>query len=226
VAITLVNFGANATGTTSLSVANPASIQNGDLLIAFILDHATSGSTAGATGWTRRLGAGGTGGRFQVFTAIQGAGGLGAGPHAWSGLTTRAQGRIIAYRGVDNATPMDVAGSHRQNASGTTGTTTITPVTAGNMIVGGFAALASGATWTVEAVATNPGSLAEQFDNANSTYCSIACAHNLQSSAGATGASSATMSANGANVGVLLSLRPLLTQYVPSKMHIQRLMRR
>jgi hypothetical protein len=212
-AIALRAAGATAAGTTSVICAAPAGTVNGDVLVAFILDHATTGSSAAPTGWTLQGGAAAASGRFQVFTTVAGGNNTAGTPWTFSGLTTRAQGTIIGYSGVDNTTPIDVTASARINASGTTGTTSITTVTNGAMIVGGFAALASGATWTVESTAT-AGALTEQADGANSTFCSIAIADKLLTTAGATGVSSATMSAAGANGGILVALRPAVKQKV------------
>jgi hypothetical protein len=79
------------------------------------------------------------------------------------------------------------------------------------MIIGAFASLASGATWSNEQVATNPGALTEQADSAFSTYLSLAIADGLQSTAGATGVSTSTMSGTaGNNAGALVSLRPII----------------
>lgn len=192
-----------ATGTTSVTPALPAGVAAGDLLLAFIVDHATSGNSSAPSGWTRQGGAAGSAGRFQVFSIIYSSGG----PWAFSGLTSRSGGRILAFYGENQTTPLDVAVSARINASGTTGTTSITPVTGASMIVGAFASLANGATWTAEAVATNPGALTEQVDSAYSTYLSLAVAIAPQKAAAATGASSATMSTNAANAGILLAIR-------------------
>ena len=211
--ITLRAVGTKVNGTTSLALSQPTGTTAGDALVAFILDHATSGTTTAPTGWTRQGGVAGTAGRFQVYTAVVGQNGLTGTSWTWSGLTTRAEGVIAGYYNVDTTTPVDVAASARLNASGTTGTASITPGTAQTMIVAGYAALASGSTWSAEAVASNPGSLAEQYDGANSTYCSLAIAHNRQTGATAvaTGDSSATMGTSGNNAGIMLALRPVIT---------------
>ena len=43
-----------ATGTTSVTPALPAGVAAGDLLLAFIVDHATSGNSSAPSGWTRQ----------------------------------------------------------------------------------------------------------------------------------------------------------------------------
>ena len=206
-AITLRAAGTVATGTTSVAVSRPTGTSTGDLLVAYILDHATSGSTTAPTGWTRQGGVAGTGGRFQVFTAIVGSGGLTGTSWTWSSLTTRSEGVIVGFIGVDSGVPLDVAVSARLNASGTVGTTSITPVSANNMVVSAYAALASGSTLTSPTLATGP-TIAQAVYGANSTFCAIEVANGVQSVAGATGVSSITMGTAGANAAILLSLKP------------------
>ena len=200
-------LGTKVNGTSSLSsVPQPASAVAGTTLLAIILDHATSGTSAAPTGWTNRGAAAGAAGRLQVFSAVVGQGGLTGTSWSFSGLTTRSEGKIVGYDGVDPAI-LDVAVSARINASGTTGTTGITTGKNGCKVVAAFGALASGSTWSAEACATGP-TLGELSDEANSTYCSIALADGNQAAAGATGASSATMGTAGANAALLIALRP------------------
>ena len=214
-AITRRGVGASGTGTSSISsLAQPTGTATGDVLLAFIVDHATSGNSAAPTGWQYRGGAAGSAGRLQVFSAVVGANGLSGTSWTFSGLTTRSMGQIVGYYNVDQTGygGLDVAISARINASGTTGAPTISTTTAGAQIIAAFASLANSATWSGEAVATSP-TIAEIIgaDNANSTYCSLALADGLQTSSGPTGASSATMSTNAANGAVLVALRQLVT---------------
>ena len=173
-AVTLRAAGTGVSGTTSLVMSSPGTAVAGDLLLAFTIDHATSGSTTAPTGWVRLGGIAGTAGRFQVFSAVVGRGGLTGTSWTWSSLTTRARGQILAWFGQWGAN-LDGAISVRLNASGTTGTTAVTTLRPGDLLVGGFAALASGSTWSAETTAT-AGALAEISDSANSTFCSLATA--------------------------------------------------
>ncbi len=204
-AIGLRGVGTKANGTTSCAPTLPTGLQTNDIVVAFVVDHATSGSTTLAN-WTNQGSAASSSGRVQVFTCI--VNGTNCNSPSFTSLTTRAICNAIAYYGEDTGTPMDVGSSARINASGTTGTISITPVTNGNQVVAAFASLANGSTWSAEAVATNPGTLTEQADGANSTYCSLAIADGSQATAGATGASSATMSTNAANGAILIAIRP------------------
>jgi len=209
---------AMASGTTSVVVTTPASAQNGDVLVAFIGDRATSGNTNPPTGWSRNQTGLGAGGRIQIFTAIVGVAGVTANQTTtWStpALTIACIGAIAAYSGVDNNTPIDTSLTCRSNASGTTGTAAISTVTWGAYIVLGFISFSNGSTWSVEACATNPtsGNVTERLDSANGTTNSIAIADGQRNpaTAGGTGASSATMGTAGANGGGIIALRPAST---------------
>lgn len=207
-----------ATGTTSVTASAPSGTANGNVLLAFIVDHATSGSSAAPTGWTNQGGATASAGRFQVFSCVYGKNSCSGSSWQFTGLTLRSGGVILRFTGVDNGTPIDVAVSARQNSSSATGTTSITPTSANAMIVAGFGSMANGATWSAHAVATNPGTMTEATDNAYSSYLSISTAWGLQSGAGAaTGASSATMSTTANNAGILVALRPAVVPTVTTQ---------
>ena len=195
--------------TTSVSLSQPTGTTTGDLLLAFVIDHATSGSSAAPTGWTSQGVAAGTGGRFQVFSAIVGSGGLTGTSWSFTGLTSQVEGCITGWFNTDLNVPMDVTVSGRVNARGTTGTTSITPVSANNMVVGGFAALATNSNLTSPTTATL-GSLSNSAVNSSySTFSTLSVAYVPQAVAGSTGASSVTMGTAGANAALLLSIKPL-----------------
>ena len=195
--------------TTSVSLSQPTGTTTGDLLLAFVIDHATRFTPTPPTGWTSQGGAAGTGGRFQVFSAIVGSGGLTGTSWSFTGLTSPVEGCITGWFNTDLNVPMDVTVSGRVNASGTTGTTSITPVSANNMVVGGFAALAANSTLTSPTTATL-GSLSNSAVNSSySTFSTLSVAYVPQAVAGSTGASSVTMGTAGANAALLLSIKPL-----------------
>jgi hypothetical protein len=214
-------IGSIANGTTSVAPSRPSGVVNGDVLLAVITDHATTGSSSAPTGWTRLGGAAGSAGRCQVFGAVVGASGLTGTSWTFSGLTTRAGGYIVAYSyaGATAAAILDTTVSARINASGTTGATAITTATDGAIVVAIFSALASGSTWSAEACASGP-TLTERGDSPNSTFLSIAVADGVLATAGSTGVSSATMGTAGANAAILLALKPatLLACPAPSSL--------
>lgn len=216
--ITLRGVGANGTGTSSVSVAAPtggSAPQAGDVLIAFILDHSTTdGQSTAPTGWQARGYTRNAGGRrFQVFSGVFGQNSLAGTSWSFTGLTTRSQGMCIVYYGANKTGygGLDTSVSVRDNASGTYGTLSITTITDGAMILAAFGSYVAASTysWTNENCATI-GALTEEFDNKNSTYCSIAVADKLLATAGPTGASTATPTSGQNNGGILLALKPLV----------------
>lgn len=216
--LVLRGVGANATGTTSVAVSQPAGTSTGDVLIAFILDHATSGTTTAPTGWTRITATSSANGRFQAFIAVVGLNGLTGTSWTWSSLTTTSQGVIIGYSEGSNTQP-DLTSSSRSNASGASGSSAIVPVTAGVKLVAAFAALASGSTWSGEALATGIV-LTQQFSQANGTSSSIDIADGIKTTnGGGTGQSSATMGTAGVNAGILIALRPVVICYDKDELH-------
>jgi hypothetical protein len=194
-------------GTTSVTISAPAGIQAFDLLLAFIVDHnTTSVASAAPSGWTSLGVIGGAAGRFQVFWMLYSSGAS----WTFTGLTTAALGEIVAYSGVDRVNPINGTASVRQNASGTTGTLSITPTVTAGLIVGGFCSYANGTTYSAGHCATNPSIMTKRFDSANGTACSMAIEDGTQNgNAGvATGDSSITMTTAGTNAGILFCLTP------------------
>ena len=72
-AIVFRNVGTKVNGTTSVaSLPQPTGTATGDVMLAFIVDHATSGNSTAPTGWQYRGGSAGAAGRIQVFSAVVG----------------------------------------------------------------------------------------------------------------------------------------------------------
>ncbi|MEI8032789.1 MAG: hypothetical protein WCH05_05555 [Chlorobiaceae bacterium] len=196
-----------ASGTNSASLSAPTGSVTGDILIAFKIDRATSGTTTAPTGWTRINSASGTSGRGEIFWALYNSS-TNAGPWSFTG-TTRTQVTAIGHAGVDTTTPLDVTPSIRRNASGTYGTTGITPVTANNVLLAMFGTPIGNYTWSLEATANiAAANWTERVDSAYSTYTEIAISTYTQPTAAATGDSTATPSTAGINIGAIVSLRP------------------
>ncbi len=215
--IALRGVGAVATGSTSVDVYAPVSpnapVAN-DVLVAFICDHSTTNAQSAApTGWQARGYAYSSGYRFQVFSGVFGKNSL-SGTHWVFGttLTTRSVGMCIAYSGADTTGygGLDCSVSVRHNASGTYGTLQITTATNNAMVIAAFCSYVAASTYNWTAEKCGSTNLNEQFDNKNSTYCSIAVADLLWATAGATGASTATPTTGQINAGILLALKPLV----------------
>lgn len=202
--------GATTAGTTSVILPQPTGTSTGDVLVAFVLDHATTGTTTPPTGWTRRDGIAGTTGRFQVFTAVVGSGGLTGTSWTWSSLTTHAVGVIMGFTGVDNTNPYDTSAS-KANASGTVSGFSIVPNNSGGVVIAGLGSLANGSTWSAETFGGGSvANITERTDAANSTFCSIATVTADFTGVGgtdATGGPGATMATAGANAVITFVLK-------------------
>ena len=201
---------------TSVTLSAPAGFTTGDVLVAFIADYGTSGvQTTAPTGWAQCGGDGASTGRVQLFTAANGLNGLTGTSWTWSGLTTRCMGGIIGYSGCNIYAPAS-ASSVRSNASGTTGSATITPAFANSQILAGFVTLKNPYTFSAEACATNPATLTEQgTEYSDGTYFDMVFADGAQTTAAATGASSATMSTAFANGACLIAISPATASPLP-----------
>jgi hypothetical protein len=111
--------GTNNTGsssTTTLTVTAPASIANGDLLLALI--YVGTGTVTGPSGWTRLRSDAGGGLQLDVWWKIASSE---SGNYSWTVPTGGSGGIIVRYTGVDNTNPFESpsvsAGQH--SASGT-----------------------------------------------------------------------------------------------------------
>ena len=206
-----------ASGTSSASVAAPASVATDMLLVCVKIDRATSGTTTAPTGWTRVASTASTSGRIEVFVGVYGRNSMSAGPWSFTG-TTRTLARIESYTGATTADPgsgygMDAAPVVRYNASGTTGTAGITPVTNNAMILAAFGSLTANYTWSAETAANGP-TLANEQESAYSTYLDLALVNAILATAGATGNTSATQSTGGNNAGAVVAIRPAVAPTV------------
>lgn len=203
-----LTYSVTQAGTTTCAVQVPAGFGAGMVIFAVIVDHSTTNANSTpVTGWTARGYAYSSGYRFQLFSAAYGRNSLAAGPWTFTGLTTRSQGCSVSCTEADTVTENDCTPTFRHNASGTYGTTSITPVTNGAVVLAAFCSYANGTAWGSESVATGP-TLTEHFDAPNSTYCSIAIADGVLATAAATGASNATPVTAAINGGMLFAIRP------------------
>lgn len=201
---------ATGTGNNSVAISQPTGTTDGDILIAFLVDKATSGNMSAPTGWTWVAGAtNGTGYRMSAFSATKGFASCTGTSWTWT-TTGRSMGGIFGYYNAHpNNKTTGTATTRFNGVSPNTGTTAVTPTEDGNLVLALFCAWNGGYTVSAEAVATNPGSLTELYDGYYSSYDNMAVAHGLQTgSAGSTGASSCTFSSWVTNGGLLLCLRP------------------
>lgn len=136
--------GSNGGGVNSCTVAKPTGLASGDVALVFVTLDTSNSPTVTITGFTALAGPTGNSSNYktQVFRRVCDAGDVGAGNFTVS-LTANAaviRADAIAYSGVDNTTPEDVATTIQQQAAGGNPTTTPaassqTTVTAGAEIV-------------------------------------------------------------------------------------------
>jgi hypothetical protein len=205
---------ANSTNNT-LTIAKPAGVIAGDLLLVTIAQNGTGGlSNPTSAGWTLIDGAnllGGTNRRAAVLYKLAGAAEPANYTFALDAQSNQTVGTIAAFSGVDLANPFDVASGNLSVQNSTTvllanSKTTVTPNAAVVML--GMAANSSPmfSAWS----AATMGTLTEFFDNRNNNNAAVGGAWAIKASAGPTGAGTATLSAAERNAGIILVLRPII----------------
>lgn len=216
-AITFVAASSNTTGggpnATSLSVAQPVGVVAGDVMLAQLTVRANicagSGPTPPASGGWILIGCLNSGTTlaqavyYKVATAAEPAN------YTWSFSAGRATAGIAAFRGVNNATPVNVANS-RANASSTNIVApAITTTVANTMLVGLFGHAHSDAIDPP----ILPAIMTEAYDvtsGAGPNGTTSEAAYITQAAPGNTGTRTATSAGGNAvvNIGHLVALRP------------------
>jgi hypothetical protein len=191
-------------GATSLVLPRPAPVVAGDAMLATVSVRGNPRITPPA-GWTvvRQDNSGSTM-RQAVFVRIAGT----SEPTSYTFALSKSQsaaGGIVAYAGVDPASPVDAHGG-QVNASSTSLTApSITTTESDVMLVGLFGI----ATLTTE---VSPASMSERYDQtvpSTNKYKVTSGAHDqLFGGAGATGTRVALAANSGINIGQLVGLRP------------------
>lgn len=205
---------ANSTNAT-LTVARPAGVISGDLLIITIAQNGTGGlSNPTSAGWTLISGAnlnGNTDRRAAVLFKIASATEPANYTFALDNQSDRTVGTIAAFSGVDLANPFDVASGNLsvQNSNTAVLATAKTTVTANAAVVMLGMAANSSPTFSTWAAA-NMGNLTEIFDNRTNNNAAVGGAWAIKTTPGTTGAGTAVLSAAERNAGIILVLRPIV----------------
>lgn len=191
---------------TSLTIATPSGVTTNDLLIAMIA-HDGGGAISTPSGWTAvDEGANGTDVRLGVFYRFVTAGEPASHTFSWSG-GEEAVGGIVAYRGADLTTPIDVSGSATGNDSSPTAPSVNTTV-ANTRVVRIFGAddddIEGGSGPSSHTLRF--GGLLESSDSGGSASGGLA--DTLQSGTGATGTAAFTLNAAEQWRAVTLAIRP------------------
>jgi MSHA biogenesis protein MshQ len=194
---------------TTLTIPLPAGTVANDVMIASIGVTPSSVTVSPPAGWAlvnRRDNAAATSNSLLVFSRVAGGGE----PAAYSWIISgnfMASGGIQSFSGVDTVTPIDVQASQSTNSSLNHATPSVTTTVANTMLVTSHT-FASAATWTP------PAGMSEGFDVTvpaanNATGQATEGSYVLQAIAGATGAKTATASANADRGNAhILALRP------------------
>jgi hypothetical protein len=188
--------------TTSLTIPAPAGVQPGDVELA-VVDDRGSQALGVPSGWTLvRSDQSGYTIKQDVYVHVAGASEPAS--YTWSyGTAAGASGGIVAYSGVDTASPINA--SSGTTGSGTTVTApSVTTTVASTMLVGFFGT-------AVPATFTAPAGMSERFDafaTAGTYRAATEGADQLLGAAGATGTRSATASLGSTTVAQLVALKP------------------
>ena len=201
--------GANAAaGATTLILTAPASISEGDFLVANIV--VSGGGTitiTPPTGWTLRLRTNngnfiGLASYYKIATASE------PGSYTWTLTNTRAAGGIARYTGVDTTNPFDTSlGGTGNNATVTAPSITTSQVN--DMVIVLLGDLSTD-TFATVAGAT------ERFDVRNTSNPAAALDDYIQIVAGSTGAKTSLTAGNNRFAAQQIALRPLLPPTMPA----------
>jgi len=200
------------TGSTSLTVSVPAGVQNGDFMFATIsLRDTGSGALMGtpAAGWTAlRAMMDGTFTRVYTYWRIASSE---PASYTWTfNIKTRSTASIVAYSGVDNASPVIVDDFVTQPSfTDTYVTPSITTTVNNAMIVTTFSVGGASSGLSINP----PAGMTERYDIVigNTSVQTQESADAVQAVAGATGQKTATASISGnvaAGVAHIMALRP------------------
>lgn len=208
----------------TITIAKPTGVVAGDIMIANIAtsdNNNLGGTNANLAGWTlidaRNLSSNRRRGciLYKIATGTEPANYTFNVPNN-SGISDFNVGAIIAYSGVDNTNPFDVAPGTLNPATSTSVTaTSITTVTANTQIImlaiADLGAVTFNAPWST----TSPGTLTELYDVSNSSPA-IGAASLSKPTIGATGNGTITISSAQSNAGILLALRPAVPPTITS----------
>jgi hypothetical protein len=205
IALRGVSTATSATGTVvkALTIATPAGVQAGDVMVAAITVRGAAKVTPPAAFTQVRASLTGGDLRQVMYVSVAGA----TVPASWRfGLSSRSvvAGAIAAYSGVNTATPVDVTGARKNASSTSIVAPSVTSTVPGSMLVGAFG-IATNATMTP------PATMTERADiktGRGPKKVALELADETLDAPGATGQRVATASAAAVNIGTVIVLRP------------------
>ena len=199
------SVGTNPLGSAVLSIARPAGVQSGDLLLATVDVRQTTVATP--AGWT--LLAQDTFSAVALTKATYWRVATGSEPATYTfalGSARGASGAIVAYSGVDPSNPIDDSQA-QQNANGTTITApSVSASSPGGMLVALYGV-------TVVTSIGQPAGMTERGEVSNSIFAKATTTEVSDQALVASGLTGARTASHGgesprANIGRLVVLRP------------------
>ena len=190
------------------TVARPAGVAAGDVLIGVFAQRLDGISIAPPAGWTL-LAADDAGGGNLFHQAVYAKVATAAEPatYTWtSSGTAKAVGVVVAYRGVDPASAVNAVSSSPNGNSATIGAAGVTTTVADARLVGVFGIRLS-------TTITSDPAMSQVIETrttgaASSSNVTVEVAEESQAAAGATGARAASAAGAMYSVGHLLALKP------------------
>ena len=205
IALRGVSTATSATGTKAktLTIATPAGVQAGDVMIAAITVRSSS-TVAPPAGWTP-VRQSVSGGDLRQGTYVT----VAAAPvPASAGFVLKTKsvvaGAIAAYSGVDTTAPVETSGAKINPSSTSITAPPVTSTIPGSMLVGVFGT-------AINATVTPAAGMVEQADiktGSGPKKVAVELADETLAAAGATGTRVATASVAALNIGTVVVLRP------------------
>lgn len=208
-----------AAATNTITRNKPTVLNNGDLLIAYIITgaNATSNPTTVPTGWTlvgSRMNSGTTFSAWIYRKYIDGTtytAGSEPASYTWSGfpVSGRMQAAIHRISNVDPTTQVEVVGTPSSNAAGTTWTAPgLTPLSINDMIISVW----FGAPTAFTASPTLPGAMTSRSNDGNTgsgVDVQMVVATEILTTATATGTRAISGMGSSASIGQTLAIKPI-----------------
>jgi hypothetical protein len=194
-----ISIGASATtdqgwGTT-LTINKPASVADGDVMVAFVQVVNSDATITAPSGWTLEATANGAYVYQRMYWKVASSEGA---SYQWSWATASpASGGITRYSGVNTTTVEDVASRTNTGTSAAPRGLTITTATDGACVVMGVGHSTGAYTHTA------PTGMTEEWEGYRTAYSDV-----IQTTAGASGNKDATLSGSDDWGTIIWALRP------------------
>ena len=209
-AISFINASSSASSspTNSITVTQPTSLVTGDLMLALISQRSSppldQNMVSVPSGWTlvQYLGDGSSVGLLiyrKLVTASEPA------SYSWTlGSSGRTAAAIVAFRGVDSSSPIDVSGGQSNAASTSYTAPSVATTVAGTLLLSVYSAVDGSSSISAVTGMTQAFSV---VTGAGTNGLVMASFYATQAAAGATGSRTSTANRSLVNLGALLALK-------------------